>query len=78
MVTNGGNAEDLFRGASMQSCSLPPAGLLEVGQAYFDTFATSAGCGGSLGSAAVLDCLRGVSTDVIRNATNAKPSYLSL
>jgi acetylcholinesterase len=77
MVTNGGNAEGLFRGAFMQSGSPPAAGPLEDGQAYFNTFAIAAGCGDSLGAAAVFDCLRGVSTEVIRNATNTTPSDLS-
>jgi carboxylesterase type B len=65
MAMNGGDSEGLFRGASMQSGSPLPTGPLEGGQVYFDTFATVAGCGDSLGSAAVFDCLRGVSTDVI-------------
>jgi len=77
MLTNGGDNEGLFRAAFMQSGSPAPLGPVEDGQVYFDTFATVAGCGSSLGSAAVFDCLREVSTDVIRNATNATPSISS-
>jgi acetylcholinesterase len=77
MVTNGGDAEGLFRSAFMQSGSPVPTGPVEDGQVYFDTFATVAGCGDSLGSVTVFDCLRGISTEVIRNATNATPSIES-
>jgi acetylcholinesterase len=73
MITNGGDAEGLFRAAFMQSGSPIPTGPVEDGQPYFNTFANVAGCGTSLGSAAVFDCLRNVSTDAIRNATNATP-----
>ena len=38
------------------------------GQQFFDDFATDAGCGGSLGTVAVFDCLRNVSTTSIRAA----------
>jgi acetylcholinesterase len=77
MLTNGGNAEGLFRGAFMQSGSPVPTGPVEDGQVDFDTFTTVAGCGDLLGSVAVFDCLRGVSTEVIRNATNATPGITS-
>ncbi|KAI0036275.1 carotenoid ester lipase precursor [Vararia minispora EC-137] len=77
MITNGGDTEGLFRAAFMQSGSPLPSGPIEDGQPYFDIFATVAGCAESLGSTAVFDCLRNVSTEVIRNATNATPGISS-
>ena len=40
------------------------------GQVFFDQFAADTGCVDSLGSTAVFDCLRNVSTDAIRVAIN--------
>ncbi|VDB94160.1 unnamed protein product [Peniophora sp. CBMAI 1063] len=68
MVAYNGNDEGLFRGAFMESGGLADTGPLEHGQPFFDKFATDAGCGDSLGSVAVFDCLRNVSTTAIRSA----------
>ena len=38
------------------------------GQQFFDDFATDTGCGDSLGTVAVFDCLRNVSVTSIRTA----------
>ncbi|KZV74625.1 carotenoid ester lipase precursor [Peniophora sp. CONT] len=71
MLTNGGNNERLFRGAFMMSGGPFDTGALEDGQTSFNDFASDAGCGDSLGSAAVFDCLRNASITDIRSAIQA-------
>jgi acetylcholinesterase len=77
MITNNGNNEGLFRSAFLESGYMHSTGSLEDGQQYWDVFAAGAGCGNFLGSAAVFDCLRNVSTDALRNATLLTPNFNS-
>ncbi|KZV76147.1 alpha/beta-hydrolase [Peniophora sp. CONT] len=72
MVTNNGDSEGLFRGAFMQSGGTMSTGSVEDGQPFFDDLAVDAGCGSSLGSIAVFDCLRNASLADLRSAL--KPS----
>ncbi|VDB94159.1 unnamed protein product [Peniophora sp. CBMAI 1063] len=71
MLAYNGRDEGLFRGAFLQSGGSSPAGALEDAQPFFDKFAIDAGCGDSLGSVAVFDCLRNASTAAIRFAVQA-------
>ncbi|VDB94161.1 unnamed protein product [Peniophora sp. CBMAI 1063] len=68
MTTNNGDNEGLFRAAFMQSGGVWSTGYVEDSQPFFDDFATSTGCGNSLGSVAVFDCLRNASILDIRSA----------
>ncbi|VDB87929.1 unnamed protein product [Peniophora sp. CBMAI 1063] len=83
MLANDGDSEGLFSSAFMQSGGpiSMSTGTVEDGQVYFDKFATDAGCGESLGSAAVFDCLRNASIADIRSAVTASQNifdYASL
>ncbi|KZV76203.1 carotenoid ester lipase precursor [Peniophora sp. CONT] len=71
MLANNGSSEGLFGGAFMQSGGPISTGNVEDGQPFFDKFAADAGCGGSLRSIAVFDCLRNVSAANIRSAVQA-------
>ncbi|EKM49797.1 uncharacterized protein PHACADRAFT_131622 [Phanerochaete carnosa HHB-10118-sp] len=74
MLTNGGNAEGLFRGAFMESGSPIPVGDITHGQKYYDALVSETGCSGA---ADTLQCLRGVPFETLMNAVNQSPSISS-
>ncbi|KAH7885008.1 Alpha/Beta hydrolase protein [Phlebopus sp. FC_14] len=74
MVTNGGDAEGLFRAAFMQSGSPIPVGDITHGQKYYDAIVDETGCSGSPDT---LQCLREVPYDILLGAVNKSPSISS-
>ncbi|KAI0091741.1 carotenoid ester lipase precursor [Irpex rosettiformis] len=74
MVANAGDNEGLFRGAFMHSGSPVPYGDISHGQKYYDELVVEAGCANASDS---LQCLRGVSSSVIKTMMDATPSLLS-
>jgi carboxylesterase type B len=74
MVTNGGDAEGLFRAGFMQSGSPIPVGDITDGQIYYDALVDSTGCSGSSDT---LDCLRGVDYTTLKAAVDATPGIFS-
>ena len=74
MVTNGGNAEGLFRAAFMESGSLVPVGSITGGQVYYDNVVSLTGCSGA---ADTLACLRTVSYDALGEAINNSPGIFT-
>ncbi|KAF8318770.1 alpha/beta-hydrolase [Clavulina sp. PMI_390] len=74
MVTNGGNAEGLFRGVWMQSGSPIPVGDITHGQKYYDSVVSSVGCSSASDT---LACLRTVSYATIKAAINKTPSIFA-
>jgi acetylcholinesterase len=77
MITNNGDTEGLFRSAFLESGYMHSTGSLEDAQQYWDIYANAAGCGDSLGSAVVFDCLRNASTETLRTAAFQTPNYNS-
>ncbi|THH21429.1 hypothetical protein EW146_g170 [Bondarzewia mesenterica] len=78
MVTNGGDAEGLFRGAFMQSGSPIPVGDISHGQPYYDDLVQRTGCSGSSDT---LQCLREAPYSTLESAVNQSPmifAYQSL
>ncbi len=74
MITNGGDNEDLFRGAVMQSGGPIPVGDIENGQQYYDFIVESTGCKSAKDT---LDCLRHVPYTTFKKAMNESPSMFS-
>lgn len=74
MVTNGGDAEGLFRGAFMESGAVSPNGDITLGQRYYDDLVRVAGCSGVKDT---LECLRQVPFQTLKEAVNASPGVLS-
>ena len=72
MVTNGGNTEGLFRGAYMESASIPVLGSMEGAQVYYDHLVADAGCSGHPNT---LQCLRDLPYDAFKAAMDASPSF---
>ncbi|KAF4576968.1 hypothetical protein EYR36_004952 [Pleurotus pulmonarius] len=78
MLTNGGDANGLFRGAFMQSGAPLPVGDHSVGQKAYDAIVAGTGCSGALDT---LSCLRKVSYGAFKAAVANTPyifSYQSL
>ena len=74
MVTNGGNTEELFRSAFMESGSPIPVGDITHGQGYYDFIVNQTGCAGSSDT---LQCLREVPYATLMDAINQTPNPLS-
>ncbi|KAF8305166.1 carotenoid ester lipase precursor [Clavulina sp. PMI_390] len=74
MVTNGGDAEGLFRGVWMQSGSPIPVGDITHGQKYYDQVVSLVGCSSASDT---LACLRTVSYATIKAAINQTPDIFS-
>ena len=74
MITNGGDNEDLFRGAVMQSGGPIPVGDIENGQQYYDFIVESTGCKSAKDT---LDCLRHVPYTTFKKAMDESPSMFS-
>ncbi|KAF9265365.1 carotenoid ester lipase precursor [Marasmius fiardii PR-910] len=74
MVTNGGDTEDLFRAAFMESGATIPVGDIANGQIYYDQIVSETGCSGS---ADTLACLRQVSYQSLKDAINNTPGIFS-
>ncbi|TFK82846.1 alpha/beta-hydrolase [Polyporus arcularius HHB13444] len=72
MVTNGGDTEDLFRGAVMSSGSPVPTGDITHLQPQYDTIVEHVGCANSSDT---LDCLRQVPADALLSAAATLPSF---
>lgn len=71
MLTNGGNTEGLFRGGFMQSGAPSAVGDITNGQSGYDLLVKNAGCSGASDT---LECLRGVSGEILQAAANASPA----
>ncbi|KAJ7238724.1 carotenoid ester lipase precursor [Mycena rebaudengoi] len=74
MVTNGGDAEGLFRGAAMESGSVIPTQDITAGQPYYDSIVDQTGCANSSDT---LACLRTVPYQTLLDAVNHTPSVFS-
>ncbi|KAG2125805.1 Alpha/Beta hydrolase protein [Suillus clintonianus] len=74
MVTNGGDTEELFRAAFMESGSPIPVGDITHGQGYYDFIVNQTGCAGSSDT---LDCLRDVPYDTLMDVVNQTPNLFS-
>ncbi|KAI0351864.1 carotenoid ester lipase [Trametes cingulata] len=74
MLTNNGNTEGLFRAGWMESGAVTPAGNSSKLQPTFDFIASETGCSSAID---ILQCLREVPTDAIRDAMDKTPTYLS-
>ncbi|KJA17322.1 hypothetical protein HYPSUDRAFT_46517 [Hypholoma sublateritium FD-334 SS-4] len=74
MLGFGGNTENLFRAAFMQSGAPVSVGPLAKGQKYYDFLVSQTNC---TSAASTLKCLRNVSLDVLTAAINNTPNYLS-
>ena len=72
LVANGGDHEGLFRGAYMESASIPALGSMEGAQVYYDRLVMDADCGGHLDT---LQCLRDLPYDEFKAAMDASPSF---
>ncbi|KAG9308830.1 hypothetical protein JVU11DRAFT_11460 [Chiua virens] len=65
MVTNGGNAEGLFRAAILNSGATLPLGDISQGQPYYDALVAETGCSGATDT---LQCLREVPYETLSDA----------
>ncbi|KAG8861931.1 hypothetical protein FRB96_002374 [Tulasnella sp. 330] len=77
-VANGGDVQNLFRGAIMQSGPIPPIGDLKGGQGDYNFLVTETGCSGH---ADTLQCLREVPLQMLKAAIDKTRSiwgYTSL
>jgi acetylcholinesterase len=74
MITNGGNNENLFRAAFMQSGSPIPVGDITHGQKYYDALVQQTGC---QGQSDTLDCLRGVDYGTLKAAIDNSPGLFA-
>ncbi|KAN0124160.1 Alpha/Beta hydrolase fold, partial [Lactarius tabidus] len=74
MVTNGGDAEGLFRAAFMESGSPLPTSDITAGQPYYDFLVESTGCSGSSDT---LSCLRAAPYNELKAAMDSTPIYTS-
>ncbi len=74
MLTNGGDANGLFRGAFMQSGAPLPVGDHGVGQKAYDAIVAGTGCSGALDT---LSCLRKVSYGAFKAAVANTPYIFS-
>jgi carboxylesterase type B len=74
MLTNGGDAEGLFRAAVMQSGAPIPVGDIEHGQVYYDAIVNATGCSED---ADTLQCLRGVKYNRLKAAVDDTPNLYS-
>ncbi|KAF9254184.1 carotenoid ester lipase precursor [Marasmius fiardii PR-910] len=74
MVTNGGNTENLFRAAFMESGATIPVGDISHGQFYYDQIVSETGCSSS---ADTLACLREVPYQTLKDAINRTPNIFS-
>ena len=74
MVTNGGDTEDLFRGAFMESGAVIPSGDISLGQRDYDDLVRAVRCSGAEDT---LECLRQVPFPVLKEAVNMSPGFLS-
>ncbi len=72
MVANGGDTQDLFRGAVMSSGSPVPTGDITYLQPQYDTIVEHAGCANSSDT---LDCLRQVPANALLSAATTLPSF---
>ncbi|KAI0657904.1 carotenoid ester lipase precursor [Cubamyces menziesii] len=75
MVANGGDSEGLFRAGWMDSGTVKSASSVTTLQPTFDSIASEVGC--TPGSAGVLDCLRGVSTEALSAAMDKTPTIFT-
>jgi len=74
MIANGGDTEDLFQGAFMQSGAAIPSGDVTLGQQDYDDLVRAAGCAGAKDT---LECLRQVPFPTLKEAVNMSPGFLS-
>ncbi|EMD39896.1 hypothetical protein CERSUDRAFT_150639 [Gelatoporia subvermispora B] len=74
MLTNGGNAEGLFRGAVMDSGSPIPMGDITHGQQYYDFILEQTDCAGATDT---LGCLRQLPYVTLKAAVDRTPNILS-
>ncbi|KDQ62130.1 hypothetical protein JAAARDRAFT_203342 [Jaapia argillacea MUCL 33604] len=74
MLTNGGNAEGLFRAAFMESGSPIPVGDISHGQPYYDALVSETGCSGASDT---LQCLRQVPYAQLMAAVDQSPGIFS-
>jgi len=74
MVVNGGDTENLFRGAFMQSGAILPNGDSDLGQQDYDDLVRAAGCAGAEDT---LECLRQVPFPELKAAVNTSPTFFS-
>ena len=73
MLTNGGNTENLFHGAFMQSGAPIPAGDISNGQAEYDALVQETSCEDAEDT---LACLRNVEYEVLKAAVDKSPSIM--
>lgn len=73
LVAHDGDQEGLFRGAYMESASIPVLGGMEGAQIYYDRLVADAGC---TEHPDTLQCLRDVPYDKFKAAMDASPSFL--
>lgn len=74
MLSNGGNAEGLFRGAFMQSGAPIPVGDITNGQDSYDKLAQDAGCASAPDT---LGCLRQLPYDRLKAAVDKSAGIFS-
>jgi acetylcholinesterase len=74
MLANGGDTENLFRGAFMESGSPIPVGDILHGQPYYDAIVEETGC---TGAADTLQCLREVPFTTLKLAVDRSPNIFS-
>ena len=74
IVSNGGNAEGLFRAAFMQSGSPIPVGDITAKQPLYDHLVRATDCSGS---ADTLQCLRTAPFEQLAAAINGTPNLFS-
>ena len=75
MVANGGDGEGLLRAGWMDSGTVKSASSVTTLQPTFDFIASEVGC--TPGSAGVLDCIRGVSTEALSAAMDKTPTIFT-
>ena len=74
IVANGGDTQNLFRAAFMESGSPSPNGDITDGQPQYDALVSATNC---TGASDTLSCLRAAPFDAIKAAMDASPSIAS-